>query len=103
VSTGWVVTLGLGLATVLTKAVGPVLLGGRRLPPPLLTVLRLLAPALLAALVATQVFATGRGLTIDARAAGLVAAVTALLVRAPALVVVGVAAAGAALFRLLSA
>ena len=102
-STGWIVTVGLGVATALIKAVGPVLLGGRRLQPALLAVLRLLAPALLAALVATQVFATGRALTIDARAAGLVTAMTALLLRAPALVVVGFAAAGAALTRLLSA
>lgn len=102
-STGWIVTLALGAATALIKAVGPVFLGGRRLPPALSTVLGLLAPALLAALVATQVFATGRDLTIDARTAGLLAAVAALLMRAPALVVVGFAATGAALVRLLFA
>jgi branched-subunit amino acid transport protein len=102
-STGWIVTLGLGTATALIKAVGPVFVGSRRLPPAVLTVLQLLAPALLAALVATQVFATGRDLTIDARAAGLLAAVTALFIRAPALMVVGFAAAGAALVRLLAA
>jgi branched-subunit amino acid transport protein len=78
-----------------------VLLGGRPLPPRLLSALRLLAPALLAALVVTQVFASGRDLTIDARAAGLVAAVIALLVRPPTLVIIGSAAITTALVRLL--
>jgi hypothetical protein len=44
--------------------------------------------ALLAALTAVQVFAFGRHLVIDARAAGLAFAVVALLLRAPFLVVV---------------
>jgi branched-subunit amino acid transport protein len=101
VSTGWVVTVGLGLATVALRAVGPVLLGGRRLPPRMLSAARLLAPALLAALVVTQVFATGQSVAIDARAAGLAAAVVALLLRAPTLVVIGSAAAVTALVRLL--
>lgn len=57
--------------------------------------------ALLAALVATQTFSTGQHLVLDVRAASLVVAVCAVLVRAPFLVVVGVAAATAALLRLL--
>jgi branched-subunit amino acid transport protein len=56
--------------------------------------------ALLAALVAVQVFADGTRLTVDARAAGLAAAVVALLLRAPFLVVVFVAALAAAVLRL---
>jgi branched-subunit amino acid transport protein len=99
-STGWIVTVGLGAATIAIKALGPVLLGGRELPPRLLSALRLLAPALLAALVVTQVFATDQDVTIDARAAGMVAAVVALLVRAPTLVIIGSAAAVTALVRL---
>jgi branched-subunit amino acid transport protein len=59
----------------------------------------LIPVALLAALVAVQVFASGTHLTIDARAAGLGAAVVALLLRAPFLVVVVVAAVTAALLR----
>lgn len=47
--------------------------------------------ALLAALTAQQTFASGSHLTVDARAAGLGAAAVALLLRAPFLVVVGVA------------
>jgi len=58
----------------------------------------LLPVALLAALIATQTFAGG----FDARAAGLAAAVVAVLARAPFLVVVAAAAATTALLRLVS-
>ena len=57
----------------------------------------LLPVALLAALISTQTFGEG----LDARAAGLAAAVVALLFRAPFLVVVAAAAATTALLRLL--
>lgn len=57
--------------------------------------------ALLAALVAVQVFADGPSLTVDARVAGLAVAVVALLLRAPFIVVVLAAATTAALLRLL--
>jgi membrane-associated phospholipid phosphatase len=57
--------------------------------------------ALLAALVATQTFATGRHLVLDVRVASLIVALGAVLLRAPFLVVVVVAAATAALGRLL--
>lgn len=60
----------------------------------------LLPVALLAALVAVQVFAEGPSLTLDARAAGLAAAVLALLLRAPFIVVVLVAALTAGILRL---
>ena len=43
-----------------------------------------------------QALATGTRLVVDARLAGVAAAVVALLLRAPFLVVVGVAAAAAA-------
>ncbi|HEX8520185.1 MAG TPA: AzlD domain-containing protein [Pseudonocardia sp.] len=61
----------------------------------------LLPIALLAALVATQTVTTGQRLALDARAAGLAVAVVAVLLRAPFLVVVAVAAGSAALLRLL--
>jgi len=60
----------------------------------------LLPIALLAALVATQTFSVGQHLTIDARAAALAVAVIAVILRAPFLVVIVVAAATAALLRL---
>ncbi len=61
----------------------------------------LLPVALLAALVAVQVFGEGQSLTIDARAAGLAVAVVALLLRAPFIVVVLVAALTAGIIRLI--
>lgn len=61
----------------------------------------LMPVALLAALVAVQGFAEGPSLALDARVAGLGAAVVALLLRAPFIVVVLVAAVTAALLRLL--
>ncbi len=57
--------------------------------------------ALLAALIAVQVWSSGTSLTIDARSAGLAFAVGALLLRAPFLVVVIGAAVVAALIRLI--
>jgi hypothetical protein len=59
----------------------------------------LLPIALLAALVGVQTFSTGTALQIDARLAGLLAAIIALALRAPFLVVVLVAAITAALLR----
>ena len=61
----------------------------------------LIPVALLAALVGTQTFSTGQHLVLDVRAAALAMAIIAVLLRAPFLVVVAVAAATAALLRLL--
>lgn len=59
----------------------------------------LLPVAMLAALVAVQTFAQGQALVLDARVAGLAAAIIALALRAPFLVVVLVAAVTAAVLR----
>jgi branched-subunit amino acid transport protein len=91
-----------GVVTIAFKGVGPVALGGRPLPPRLLGVIELLAPALLAALVLTQVFGRERELVVDARAVGLAAAAGALALRAPLLAVVAIAAAATALARALA-
>jgi membrane-associated phospholipid phosphatase len=61
----------------------------------------LLPVALLAALIATQTFSVGQHLVLDVRAAALGMALVAVLLRAPFLVVIVVAAATAALLRLL--
>ncbi|MGH2429619.1 MAG: AzlD domain-containing protein [Candidatus Limnocylindria bacterium] len=98
---GWLVVIVVGAATIAIKAAGPVLLGGRPLPARALGVISLLAPALLAALVATLTFGSGNALTLDARALGVAAGGAAILLRAPVLVVVVVAAAVAAIARLL--
>ena len=101
-SGAWTAVLVVGLATVALKAAGPVLAGGRELPQGSARVVNLLAPALLAALVATQAFASEEALVLDERGAGLVAAAGAILLRAPLLVVVLVAAVTAAGLRLIA-
>jgi branched-subunit amino acid transport protein len=101
-SAAWVAVLVVGAATVAIKAAGPVLAAERELPPGSARVVDLLAPALLAALVATQAFATDESLVLDERGAGLLAGGLAVLLKAPLLVVVLVAAATAALLRLVT-
>ena len=56
--------------------------------------------ALLAALIALQTWTTGRSLTLDARTGGLVVAAVAVILRAPFIIVVALAALTAALIRL---
>jgi hypothetical protein len=58
--------------------------------------------ALLSTLIVIQTFSIGHRLTIDARAAGLAAAAVAQVLRAPFLVVVGVACVTTAMVRLIS-
>jgi branched-subunit amino acid transport protein len=69
----WVLIAGCVAATVLVKAAGPVLLGGRELPPAVLRIIACLAPALLAALVATSAFADGQTYHVGAEALGMAA------------------------------
>jgi branched-subunit amino acid transport protein len=99
-SSAWIAVLVVGAATVAIKAAGPVLAAERQLPQGSARVVDLLAPALLAALVATQAFASEDALVLDERAAGLAAGGVAILLKAPLLAVVAVAAATAALLRL---
>lgn len=101
-SVAWTSVLLVGLATVAIKAGGPVFAGERELPLRVGRMVALVGPALLAALVATQAFATDDRLVLDERGAGLVAAAVAIALRAPIIVVVGVAAASAALLRLVA-
>ena len=96
----WWSVLLVGAGTVLLKAAGPVLLGGRTLPPSLGGMLDLIAPSVLAALVVTQLVGGDRELVFDERLAGIAAAAVALALRAPILVVVVVAAVTTALLRL---
>jgi branched-subunit amino acid transport protein len=102
VSTVWLCVLVVGAATVAIKASGPLLAGGRELPRSSARVVELLAPAVLAALVATQAFASDEQLVLDERAAGVLAAGAAIVLRAPLLVVVLMAAVTAAGLRAVS-
>ena len=56
-----------GAGTIALKAVGPVGVSGRRLPARVTELLEMVAPAILAALVITETFASGRWLVLDAR------------------------------------
>lgn len=98
-TTLWISIVAVALASAAIKAAGPVLVGGKELPPRALSVIALLAPALLAALVVTQTFAEDQHLVLDERAIGVGVAGIALALRAPVLVAVALAAVSTALVR----
>jgi branched-subunit amino acid transport protein len=100
----WLTIVALAVGTVATKVVGPLVLGTRPPSERMLSMTGLVAPALLAALVIyeTLISADGQGITVDARAAGLGAAILAILARAPMLAVILIAAATTAAVRAIS-
>jgi branched-subunit amino acid transport protein len=97
----WLVVALVGTATIAIKAIGPVLMGGRELPPRVASLIGLLAPALLAALVAINTFGSGRTLVLDERVLGVAAAGVAIWRKAPVLLVVVIAASVTAVARAL--
>jgi branched-subunit amino acid transport protein len=97
----WLVVALVGAGTIAIKAIGPVLLGGRPLPERLSSVIELLAPALLGALVAVQTFGNGQALAVDERVFGVAVAVIAIWRKAPLLLVVILATVATALARAL--
>ena len=101
-TTLWIVIVIVTLTNVAIKAAGPLLVGGRELPPRAVAVIALLAPALLAALVVTQTFGEDGHLVLDKRAIGVAVAGLALALRAPVLVAVALAAVSTALTRAFS-
>ncbi|HTW13564.1 MAG TPA: AzlD domain-containing protein [Nocardioides sp.] len=96
----WAAILAAGVGCYLLKLAGLSVPASVLERPVVRRIADLIPVALLAALVAVQVFADGHRVVLDARAAGLGAAVVLLLVRAPFLLVVVGAAATAALVRL---
>jgi branched-subunit amino acid transport protein len=101
-ATVWITVAGLAVGSAVIKGAGPLVFGGRTLPPLLARVIPVLAPALLAALVVVEtVGGSDRGFHFDARLGGLAAAAIALWRRAPLWVVVLVSAAVTAGLRLL--
>ena len=103
-STGmaWGLIAACAAITAAIKAAGPVALGGRELPPWFTSVVALMAPALFAALVVTQVLANGRELAVGADTAGVVLAGVAAWRGASVIIVVGIAAVTAAALRALT-
>ena len=96
----WVAIVAVTLASAAIKAAGPILVGGRELPPRVNAVIALLAPALLAALVVTETLGDDGHLVLDERALGVGVAAIALALRAPVLLAVALAALVTALARL---
>lgn len=81
----WVAIVAVALASAAIKAAGPVLVGGKPLPPQALAFVAMLAPALLAALVVNETFGEEGALVLDERALGVAVAGVAIALRAPML------------------
>jgi hypothetical protein len=78
----WVLVCWLVVTTAVIRAAGPVALGGRELPARAMSVIGLLAPALLAALVVTQTFGgDGSEIVLDERVVGVAGAGAVLALR----------------------
>jgi branched-subunit amino acid transport protein len=74
------------------KVLGLVLVGDRALPPMLDRCLSLIPAALIAAIVVKDTFSVGQHLQVDARAAGVGAAVIAAWRKAPLILVIVIGA-----------
>jgi branched-subunit amino acid transport protein len=83
----WAMILAVALGTAALRAAGPMLLGDRQLPEGTRRALDRLGPALLAALIVTNIAVTNGRLTLDARLVGLAVAAMALWLRLPLLLV----------------
>ncbi len=97
----WIAIVALTVICFVIKAPGPVALGGRDLPRWADQLIALVPAALLPALIVVETFAHGKELVLDARAAGVAAAMVVLALRGSMLVVLLVAAAVTAGLRAL--
>ena len=97
--TFWIVVLVVGAATIAFKASGPVLLGRRPLGARVQSVVDLLAPVMLAALVVTQMLGGDQEIVVDARVPGVAAAAVAIWRGVPLIVAMVIAGVVTALLR----
>ena len=97
----WGLIIACAAITVAIKAAGPIAFGGRDLPPRFASVIALMAPALLTALVVTAAFADGEEIAAGADTAGVAVAGLALWRGANVIVGVLLAAAVTAALRAL--
>lgn len=95
----WAALLLLAAGAYGFKVLGLVILGGRRLPPKVARGVALLPAALLPALIVVQTLSTDDRWVLDARAAGVGAAIVAAWRRAPFPVVIILGAAVTAVVR----
>jgi branched-subunit amino acid transport protein len=84
------------------KVLGLVVVGDRTLPPVLVRCLSLIPASLIAALVVKDTFSIGQHLQVDARAAGVGAAIVAVWRRAPLILVIVIGAGVTAAVRAVS-
>ncbi|GAA2585959.1 AzlD domain-containing protein [Actinomadura fulvescens] len=101
--TVWLTIALLTVGTFVIKGAGPAALGRHDLPRWALPVIALLPAVLLSALVAYDTFGGAEGFHVDAKLAGVGAALAAVALRAPMIVVLVAAAAVTALTRLVAA
>ena len=97
----WLSMAAIALATIAMKAIGPLTLGGRRLPGTARSVVALLAPVLLAGLIVVELGGAGWKDVDAPQVAGVAAAGVAYVVKVPILLAVVIGAVVAALLRLL--
>jgi len=95
----WALVIALAVGAYGFKVMGLVVLGGRTLPTVLERCLALIPAAVITALVVKDTLTLGQDVVIDARAAGIVAAVVAAWRKAPLIVVIVLGAVVTALVR----
>ena len=95
----WITIVVVALLSAAIRAFGPILVGGRELPPSIGAVIALLVPAVLTALVITQTFGEDGRLVLDEKAIGVAVAAVVLALRAPVLLAVALAVVTTALAR----
>ncbi len=98
----WTLVLVLAAGAFTFKVLGLVVIGDRPLPSILERCLALIPAALIAALVVKDTFSIGQHLQIDARAAGVGAAVVATWRKAPLILVIAIGAGVTAALRAVS-
>jgi branched-subunit amino acid transport protein len=98
----WIVVIAVGTLTMVFKAAGPVFLGKRRLPVRARSVVDLVAPVMLIALVVTQTLGGDEKIVVDARIPGVAAAAVAIWRGAPIVAAMFIAALVTALVRVVA-
>jgi branched-subunit amino acid transport protein len=101
-TTVWIVVGVVGVISIIFKAAGPVFLGGRDLPARAASVVALIGPVMLTALVVTQTVGDHEEVVLDARLPGVAAAAVAVRRGAPVAVGMAVAAAVTVVLRAVS-
>ena len=98
----WLVVVVVAVVTILFKAAGPVFVGRRQLPAKVDSVVALIAPVMLTALVVTQTFGGDEEITVDARVPGVAAAALAIWRGVPIVAAMVIAAGVTALLRVVA-